>query len=154
MSETKVENQVCQACGADVRPGSVYCYNCGSAVVETPKKNKYETGKLEFNGKLENKSSNHTETAYKPIDKPIDKPFAEPIAKSAQAENKKLNVQPQNKIKTATSANQRLRQSENKTVEVVWEKPESSTSIGFVVASLILVLFALFILWAAQYLHY
>jgi hypothetical protein len=153
MAETRVENQVCQACGAYVRPGSLYCYNCGSAVVETAKKNKYETGKLEFNGNLEIKSSNHTETAYKPIDKPIDKPFAEPFAKGAQAENKKLNVQPQNKIKTAASANQRLRQSENKTVEVVWEKPESSTSVWFVVASLILVLFALFIWWAAQYLH-
>jgi len=32
MTETAVESSVCEACGADVRDGSLFCYNCGGPV--------------------------------------------------------------------------------------------------------------------------
>lgn len=32
MANTAVTNSVCKTCGADVRKGSFFCYNCGSAV--------------------------------------------------------------------------------------------------------------------------
>lgn len=32
MSETVVEKRACDKCGADVREGTAYCYNCGSPI--------------------------------------------------------------------------------------------------------------------------
>ena len=34
MAKTLVEKEICDACGADVRPGSLFCYNCGGAVAD------------------------------------------------------------------------------------------------------------------------
>jgi hypothetical protein len=36
MVETAVEIQRCGACGADVRDGSLFCYNCGASVGPAP----------------------------------------------------------------------------------------------------------------------
>lgn len=36
MVETAVEIQRCGACGADVRDGSLFCYNCGASVGAPP----------------------------------------------------------------------------------------------------------------------
>lgn len=36
MVETAVEIQRCGACGADVRDGSLFCYNCGASVARAP----------------------------------------------------------------------------------------------------------------------
>ena len=36
MVETAVEIQRCGACGADVRDGSLFCYNCGASVPPAP----------------------------------------------------------------------------------------------------------------------
>ena len=74
--ETKTENELCNACGADVRPGAMFCYSCGSAVAP---------GKLFVNGPEKQTDNRSTERAIaKPsekveFDKPIDKPFAEPL---------------------------------------------------------------------------
>ena len=32
MAETATEKKVCQKCGVEVRPNTLFCYNCGSAV--------------------------------------------------------------------------------------------------------------------------
>lgn len=36
MSQTAVKESICDICGADIRDGSVFCYNCGSAISEKP----------------------------------------------------------------------------------------------------------------------
>jgi hypothetical protein len=36
MAETLVEKKVCRECGAEVRPQTSFCYNCGKSVTETP----------------------------------------------------------------------------------------------------------------------
>ncbi len=36
MAEKVLENFVCENCGVDIRPQSMFCYNCGGAVSETP----------------------------------------------------------------------------------------------------------------------
>lgn len=39
MAETAVQNETtCRKCGADIRPDSLFCYNCGSDLA-TPKSN-------------------------------------------------------------------------------------------------------------------
>ena len=34
MAETLVKEEICNACQADVRPDSLFCYNCGASVTE------------------------------------------------------------------------------------------------------------------------
>lgn len=34
MSETLTETRICDICGAEVRDGSLYCYNCGGSVAK------------------------------------------------------------------------------------------------------------------------
>ena len=36
MAETLVEKKICGECGAEVRPQTSFCYNCGKSVTETP----------------------------------------------------------------------------------------------------------------------
>ena len=36
MSNTTVTEAICDLCGAEIRDGSLYCYNCGTAVRATP----------------------------------------------------------------------------------------------------------------------
>jgi hypothetical protein len=36
MAETLAEKKVCRECGAEVRPQTSFCYNCGKSVTETP----------------------------------------------------------------------------------------------------------------------
>jgi uncharacterized membrane protein YvbJ len=45
MAETITKNQVCNACGANVREGSLFCYNCGGSLaseIAVAKSNKNE----------------------------------------------------------------------------------------------------------------
>ena len=35
MSKTAVQTAVCDICGADVRKGSLFCYNCGGSLTQT-----------------------------------------------------------------------------------------------------------------------
>jgi hypothetical protein len=37
MSQTAVEELICDVCGAEVRDGSLFCYNCGTSVAEPVK---------------------------------------------------------------------------------------------------------------------
>jgi hypothetical protein len=36
MAETLAEKKICGECGAEVRPQTSFCYNCGESVTETP----------------------------------------------------------------------------------------------------------------------
>ena len=36
MAEKVLEKPVCESCGVDVRPHSMFCYNCGGAVSKEP----------------------------------------------------------------------------------------------------------------------
>lgn len=36
MSNTTVTEAICDLCGAEIRDGSLFCYNCGTAVRATP----------------------------------------------------------------------------------------------------------------------
>jgi predicted amidophosphoribosyltransferase len=44
MAEILVEKQICASCGANVRPGALFCYNCGGAVSSVPDKIENKNG--------------------------------------------------------------------------------------------------------------
>ena len=155
MAENVLENRVCKACKADVRPGSLFCYNCGSSVapdlvVETKDAKGYSTSDLEFRGdinqeKNENNSSNHVGILEKPIEKPIEKPFGIPIENNAEIKDKQIP------LKSAASIRQKSRTAERQTVQVVWETPQNTPNIWFIIASIALIVFTIVILLVMLY---
>ena len=82
MAEILVENKVCEACGADVRAGSVFCYNCGGAVsddlpVPSPEKNNDKISNAWLQDALTG-SNNLTTTRLEKVETVEDKPIAKP----------------------------------------------------------------------------
>jgi hypothetical protein len=154
MAENLVENRVCSACGAAVRPQALFCYNCGSQVApeienappgeatgevwsdEIGDENRAETTKLDS-------TENHAPPIQKPsetlIENKAEKNFPPPTEtklKSAAALRRSGRVAPQ-----------------KKTVEVIWEEPENAPNAWFLVVAFVLALFAVGILLAMLYIR-
>lgn len=156
---TNTEKKICNSCGADVRPNTTFCYNCGSSlagkssaetILENQKSNLLQSNAPD----VSNGNSAPIEPAQETIVKPIEKPFAEPlIVKNESPKIEKEKSEPDDKpaLKTAASM-RRAKPAQSKRVEVVWEQPENSTSIWFVVFALVLILLAAGALLAMLYL--
>jgi hypothetical protein len=147
-----LEKQICAACGADVRPQALFCYNCGAAVTpEAENKNGVSSAWFQDNFAEGAKTNNLSQN-----DLPIQKPLDEPIVKTDEqlkpsAENKPDEPAKQlEKLKTAASMRQktRVKSFQKKKVEVVWEPPEASPNIWFIAAAGIFTLLALGVLLA------
>src|ERR1044072_39950 len=77
MAEPLVETKICDACGAGVRSGSLFCYNCGGAVSldlpESEKNSKKDGGNSSDNNSLKTTRVNKqsiADAAERPIAKP------------------------------------------------------------------------------------
>ena len=157
MAEQKKEN--CLKCGADIRPGALFCYSCGSAVEavtgdnvnggaknsvveETVVQEKFTTNPLKI-----------PEAIEKPAGVPLETPSVQSVEKGKKNREKKLVVQKETKLKTAAALRRKPKSSERNPVEIVWEAPENSSHTWFVLAALILVLFAVVMLMGMLYLR-
>lgn len=109
MTETATENKVCPKCGVEVRPNTLFCYNCGGAVVD-PKSFPTVKDKL-----LEEEQSEIYISAKNPRD---------------------------TKLTSAASLRKKKESASAKTVEVVWEEPDSAPNPWFLVVALLLTIFA------------
>ena len=152
MAETVVENQICNACGVDVREGALFCYNCGGAVApenvveENDKKDKVSDiwlrEKIVENGKNDKITEQPEEESEESLivetvaDKPIPKP----------------NIQAEAKLKSAAAMRRKSATFQKKQVEVVWEEHENAPNALFISVALILTLFAVGIFFLAMYL--
>jgi hypothetical protein len=150
MAENLVENQICSACGAPVRPQALFCYNCGSQVapeIENAAGEVWSDEITDGNRAETNLLPDLSETGAPPIQKPSDTlieneaeknppPQAETKLKSAAALRRSGRVAPQ-----------------KKTVEVIWEEPENAPNAWFLVAAFVLALFAVGILLAMLYIR-
>ena len=168
MAKTLVEKKICDACGADVRPGSLFCYNCGGAVAEvlpepaTNNNNSRDDGGARFQSDLAENSDLKTtqlkketvegfdsESIAKPIGKPtgdelFEKTAAQPLEKSPIREDAKL--------KSAANLRRKTKSFQRKTVEVVWEEPENAPNKWFPIVAVVLILFVVAIFYLAMYL--
>ncbi len=129
MAETTVENRICQNCGADVRPNSLFCYHCGGALA--PKAVVEAT-----NGDQPAKRTNAlivTKTDDNPILKRV-LPAEEP------------------KLKSAAAMRRKSKRFQPKRIEIIWEEHENAPNGWFVFAAIFLTLFAAGILFLAIYL--
>ncbi len=150
MAEPQVKNQVCQACGADVRAGALFCYSCGSSVApETiaALKDKKNIGEVWFREGLTNEKNGSQSTK---IEQPIIEP---PIVE--QIRDKPIIKLPANeepKLKSAAAMRRQSKIIQPKKVEVFWEEHENAPNGWFIWATIILTIFAAVILYLAMYL--
>ncbi len=125
MAETSVETPICNICGAEVREGSLYCYNCGGSVILAEPVAK-ETPVVEFAD-------------------PVVAPERNGRAKGSGNYDPARN-------RADRSNRRKVRASIARPVEVVWE-PRSGFSWPFVIGSLVLTFLALTVIFAAIYLR-
>ena len=141
MAENLVENQVCQTCGADVRPNTLFCYNCGGSIkpgIAVALKDKKDVGEAVFRDKSAEKDN---QTAK--IEQPISGQIAnKPILKPGAIEETKL--------KSAAAMRRKSKIYQPKRVEIVWE--ERAPNGWFILAAILLTLFAAGIFYLAIYL--
>ncbi len=117
-----VETAVCDICGAEVRDGSQFCYNCGGAV-----------------------SNGEEPEAIPPPVEPI-------VAHATDPDNgvaTKVDYDPA-KRRAERAERRRVRASNREPVEIVWE-PREGVSWAFVAGSVIFAILALVIVIMAFY---
>lgn len=135
MSEILIENRICDNCEADVRKGALFCYHCGSSVApDLP-------AAVRKNGK---KTPARKDAGAHARDKKNNDAFDQPIEKPAAGAAPPL--------RTAANLRKTPKSVEKKKIEIVWEEPETSHNLWFVLAALFLSLFALGIWLVARYL--
>ncbi len=145
MAETLVENQVCNHCGADIRPTALFCYNCGSSVApETviALKDRESAGEARFRriiaeGKNGDKTTQIKQTI---IEEAVDKPITQ------------SSVQTETKLKSAAAMRRKSKTIKPKRIEVVWEEHENAPNGWFILAAILLTLTVAGILYLAIYL--
>ena len=167
MAKTLVEKEICDACGADVRPGSLFCYNCGGAVSEdlpepATNNNRKKAGGAPFQNDLAENSDLKTMPLQqdtvenfesRPVAKPIDKPAGGELFEKTQAPPlEKSSIQEEAKLKSAASLRRKAKSFQRKTVEVVWEEPENAPNKWFPIVAIVLILFVVGIFYLAMYL--
>ncbi len=149
MAETIIENQICNSCGTDTRKGALFCYHCGGSVapeIAVPKTDKIgeenqdlikegivKTGKKISRNKLKNRTENESAPLKEIVEKPISKPAD----------------QPEKALKSAASLRKKSKLIQKKKVEIIWEEHENAPNARFILATVLLTLFTLGILWLA-----
>ena len=146
MAEAVAKEKVCNACGAEIRPESLFCYGCG--------------GSLE--AELAEIEKEDADAAS--VDAPIEKPSGE-IKADKDEEDKKGKVAIKSKsvdvegdnpnkgdLKTAASLRKKPKNLGNKRVEVVWEEHEGAPNVWFIIGAVIFTILGAVLFYIAMYL--
>ncbi len=152
MAETSVENQICDACGVDIRRGALFCYNCGGAVAS-------QTG-AETNGKIAPENQVLTKESLTTGGNRVFPPDLEvktetksaPLIEAAAIPVSKFPVKTETNLKSAAALRKKPKNVQNKKVEVIWERSDYQPNVWFVLAAVVIALFAAVMLWLALYL--
>lgn len=171
MASIIVKNRVCEACGTDVRSGSLFCYHCGESVDPKPEAqvidDKEDTNRIQFpNDNDENNDKNGNEPhELKPEEIKIGthSEISEEVKKENVSEKtveiieeikvKNTGVHEQAKLKSAASLRRKSKIVQRKKVEIVWEEHENAPNAWFIVAAIILTGLAAGILYLAMHLR-
>jgi hypothetical protein len=156
MTENPVENPVCQACGAPLRPQALFCYNCGSAVAPEIEETAHDEAADDIFPGDEIVDKYKTQTLVKTdSDENHDAPIQKPTDTLVEDKPEKNSTAPTGaKLKSAAALRRSGRTAaQKKTVEVVWEEPESAPNVWFLVVAFVLALFAVGILLAMLYIR-
>ncbi|HQU84456.1 MAG TPA: zinc ribbon domain-containing protein [Pyrinomonadaceae bacterium] len=157
MAETTVQQKVCKACGAEIRPHSMFCYNCGSSVsVEKNGKTEISDIWLRENIAEDEKSEPIVKEEKVEILEKTEKTeeSSEPIhlnqskSELPKSETEKVETE----LKPASEMRRKAKSYQQKQVEIVWEEPENVSNIKLILATLLLLGFAVAVIFLAFYL--
>ena len=123
MTKATVEKTICKSCGADVREGTLFCYNCGKRVAEEPVAEAADPGKS--NGDA--------------VDEEIARRF-------------RVDEEPPDKLAAAAAKRKKSRAGLRKPSEMVWEPADGNSSSLFVVITIVITAIAAIIVFFAVYL--
>ena len=153
MAETTVENQVCSACGADVRKDALFCYYCGNAVtseIPVAKNDKNVTvGNTQFQENVFTENENGAESGQKEI-KPKREPGETVVEKTAAKPIVESSLNEETKLKSAAAMRQKSKSIQPKRVEVIWEEHENTPNVWFIAVTIFLTILAAVILFLAM----
>ncbi len=162
MAEKVLEKPICDACGVEVRPQSMFCYNCGGAVsdtiveetaVENDSNGKNEVSDAWLREDVVEEKQSETPTEKEEVTEEIsESPNIEKPTIESEKNDKKSDIQSDAKLKSAAAMRRKAKSFQAKQVEVVWEQPETSSSVKLILVVLLLVLFAVGIVGGALYL--
>ncbi len=146
MAKKAPEKSFCDACGADIRGGSLYCYNCGGPVTEESKAAvaaKTATDGISDAWFREEITPPRDTTKLKP-------PAVTEVAEAPPIE--KPGIYEEAKLKTAASLKRKGKTLTRKRVEVVWDEPDKGPDAKFILAALSLTLIVIVVFFVAAYL--
>lgn len=145
MAETIVENQVCNHCGADVRPAALFCYNCGSSVepeIVIALKDRESAGEARFRRIIEGGKNGDKNVQIKQtiVEETVDKSITQ------------SSVRTETNLKSAAAMRRKSKLIQPKRIEVIWEEHENAPNGWFILATILLTLTVAGILYLAIYL--
>lgn len=147
MAEISVEKRFCEACGVDIRPGSLFCYNCGGSVtakklIENDNKNS-NVNKSWFREDIAVDGANHNKNGKEEIEieKWADNNAAIAIETVAEKPVEKSVIQEQTKLKSAASLRRQSKNLQRKKIEIFWEEPDTLPNFWFIIVAVVLTLF-------------
>ncbi len=164
MAETLVEKKTCEACGADVRHGSLFCYNCGGAIaLDLPETKKENVSDAWMREDIVERGSLKTtrldgEKKQDAIPKPIEKPTVSELLEEIAAKPiekptiEKPTINEEAKLKSAANMRRKTKTFQRKSIKVVWEEPENAPNKWFPLVAVFLILLVVGIFYLAMYL--
>lgn len=123
MRKATVEKAICESCGADVREGTLFCYNCGKRVSDEPSDE--DTSLAKMNGEA--------------VDDEIAKRF------------RVDEDPPKDRLAVAAARRKKARVNRRKPVEIVWEPSDGSSAGIFVAVSIVITVMAAVVVFIALY---
>jgi hypothetical protein len=138
MTEATLEKAVCDSCGADVREGTQFCYNCGQSVAPPA----VEERKAEENGSGELAPS---EPTTRTVDPEAILSESEPLSTAISPESEEA------KSEVAVVKRRRARVKARKKKEIVWEPVDEGPSIILIAVTLAIVLISAVIVGLTVY---
>ena len=147
MAETIVDNGWCAACGADIRSGALFCYNCGGSVA--PAENAAAGKRKARKGKAP------AATRVADVDEPVrnTQPLAEiPLETASSPAKKELGIAQEAKLRTAANLRRKGKSFQRRTVEIEWEPPTENPGAMFVIVGVLMIVFVVLVFLLAMYL--
>lgn len=124
MALTLVQNKVCPACEADVRPNALFCYSCGAAVSVKEKFDENSTREQSIQTVVQR-----------------DEKIAAPEINNAEGVEKPT-VAEAVKLKSAAALRRKSKSFQSKPVEIVWEEHENAPNGWFISVAVFLTIVA------------
>ncbi len=164
MAETLVKEKICNACGTEVRPQAMFCFNCGSAVapdIPLIENNNKKVSNAWFRNDLVETDSEDVEFENDRFDEQEiieekDKIEAEKDtefeAGEENGEDEKAEKRDLSKMKSAANL-RREKSVQKKRVEIVWEEHDNAPNGLFIFFAIVLTILALVIWIISTYLE-